>query len=132
MRERLRDTGWGLEPVKVPSSEARGAFRIQPVLHERADLKKLRCPDLVYDAADHERRLEEAQELFGDILTVRRKGVAHISYHLWSQYIYLRGETDFLTDFIDAPDMVHEVMAFFHRGPQAPAAADDRAATCSA
>ncbi len=112
----LKDTGWGLEPITVPSSEARGAFRIQPVLHERADLKKLRCPDLVYDAVDHERRLAEAYDLFGELLTVKRKGVAHISYHLWSQYIYLRGETDFLTDFIDDPEMVHEAMAFFTEG----------------
>ena len=112
----VKDTGWGLEPVKVPSSEARGAFRIQPVLRERADLQKLRAPDLVYDPADHERRLEEAQDLFGDILTVKRKGVAHVSYHLWSQYIYLRGETAFLTDFIDAPEMIHEAMRFFTEG----------------
>ena len=64
----------------------------------------------------HLRRLEEMEALFGDILTVRRKGVAHISYHLWSQYLYLRGETAYLTDFIDAPDMVDEVMAFFTEG----------------
>ncbi len=112
----LADTGWGLEPVRVPSSESRGAYRIEPVLRERADLKKLRYPDLVYDPAGHERRLEEAHELFGDILTVKRKGVAHISYHLWQQYIYLRGETEFLTDFIDAPEMIHEAMSFFMEG----------------
>ena len=109
-------TGWGLEPVKIPSSEARGAFRIQPVLHGPADLKKLRYPDLAYNAAAHQRRLEEAQHLFGDLLTVRRTGVSQISYHLWSQYIYLRGETDFLTDFIDAPDLIHQAMTFFTGG----------------
>ncbi len=112
----LSDTGWGLDPIKVPSSETRGAFRIQPVFNERADLKKLRCPDLIYDPADHDRRVEEAQELFGDLLTVRRKGVSYMSFHLWSLYIYRRGETAFLTDFIDAPDMVHEAMAFFTAG----------------
>jgi hypothetical protein len=112
----LADTGWGLEPVRVPSSEVRGAYRIEPVLRERADLKKLRQPDLVYDPAGHQRRLEQAHELFGDILVVKRKGVAHISYHLWQQYIYLRGETEFLTDFIDAPEMIHEAMSFFTEG----------------
>jgi hypothetical protein len=111
-----KDTGWGMEPVKVPSSELRGAFRIEPVLHERADLKKLRHPDLIYDAQAHERELAQAHDLFGDILTIRRKGTAHLSYHLWSQYIHLRGETDFLTDFIDAPDIIHEAMAFFTEG----------------
>ncbi|MBE0698021.1 MAG: hypothetical protein IH586_13950, partial [Anaerolineaceae bacterium] len=110
------NTGWGLEPVKVPSADSLGAFRIEPVLRERSDIKKLRLPELVYDPADHQRRLAEMQDLFGDLLKVRRKGIAHVSYHLWSQYIHLRGETDFLTDFIDTPDMVHEVMAFFVEG----------------
>jgi hypothetical protein len=112
----LHDSGWGLEPVKEYSSEVRGAFAIQPVLRERADIKKLRIPELIYDEANHLLRMEEMQALFGDILTVRRKGVAHISYHLWSQYIYLRGETAYLTDFIEAPDMVEEVMAIFTEG----------------
>ena len=106
-------SSWGLDPIKIPSSEARGAFRIQPVLHDRSDLKKLCCPDLLYDAAAHQRDLEQADDLFGDILEIKRKGIPQISYHLWSQYIYLRGETDFLTDFIDAPDMVHEAMTLF-------------------
>ncbi len=112
----VQDTGWGLEPVKEYTSERRGAFAVQPVLRERADLKELRFPELIYDETAHLRRLEEMEALFGDILTVRRKGVAHISYHLWSQYLYLRGETAYLTDFIDAPDMVDEVMAFFTEG----------------
>ncbi|NLH00203.1 MAG: hypothetical protein GX491_22830 [Chloroflexi bacterium] len=110
------NTGWGLEPVKVPSSEQRGAFRIEPVLRERSDLKKLRFPELLYDPSDHQSTLEAAHDLFGDILTVKRKGVAVISYHLWSQYIYLRGESAYMTDLIDAPDFVHEVMSFFEEG----------------
>jgi hypothetical protein len=109
-------TGWGLEPVRTPSSESRGAWRIEPVLRGPEDVKKLRQPDLINDAANHNRRLEEMHDLFGDILQVRRKGVAHISYHLWAQYIYLRGETDYMTDFVDAPEMVHEVMRFFTEG----------------
>jgi hypothetical protein len=112
----LRNTGWGLEPLREASSDELGAWRITPVLREHADVKKLRCPDLIYDAAAHDRWVEEMQALFGDILQVKRKGVAHISYHLWAQYIYLRGESDYMTDFVDAPDMVHEVMALFTAG----------------
>ena len=112
----LTNTGWGLEPVKLASSEERGSFRIVPVLHEQADLKKMHFPDLVYDEAAHLRNLEEMHALFGDILQVKRKGVAHISYHLWSQYIYLRGENRYMEDLMDAPDFVHEVMSFFEQG----------------
>lgn len=109
-------TGWGLEPVRVNSSESRGAFRIEPVLHEKSDVKKLRHPDLVYDEVGHAYRLEQANDLLGDILAVKRKGIAHLSYHLFAQYIYLRGETAYLTDFVDEPDLVQEVMRFFTAG----------------
>ena len=114
----VTDSGWGLEPIKVSSSEARGAFRIQPVLNERADLQKLRAPELLYDPSEHDRRAQEMQALLGDILDVQCKGVTHLAYHLWSQYIYLRGETRYMEDMIDAPDFIHEVMAFFEQGHQ--------------
>jgi hypothetical protein len=112
----ISDTGWGLDRVTEASPDERGAFRIVQVLRDRDDLKKLRQPDLLYDAADHACRLDQANDLFGDILTVKRKGIAHVSYHLWSQYLYMRGETDFLTDFLDAPEMIDEVMRFLTEG----------------
>jgi len=113
---RVIDTGWGLEPVRQYSAEELGAFRIEPVLRGPEDVKMLRLPDLVYNAQAHAERLEQAHDLFGEILRVERKGIAHVSYHLWAQYIYLRGETDYMTDFVDAPEMVHEVMSIFTAG----------------
>ena len=114
----VSDTGWGLTPLRLPSSNTRGAYRIEPVLREPSDLKKLRFPDLVYDQHAHQERLEQADDLFGDILTVKRKGVAHLSFHLFAQYIALRGETEFLMDLADNPGMVHEAMNFFMEGQQ--------------
>ena len=112
----VTNTGWGLEPVKEPSPDERGAFRILPVLNERADLAKLRFPHLIYDEDAHLRTLEEMHDLLGDILTVKRKGIAHISYHLWSQYLHLRGTHRYMEDMMDAPDFIQEVMAFFEQG----------------
>ncbi len=112
----LRDTGWGLEPVKEASTEQRGAFRIRPILNNRDDLQKLRLPDLIYDRAAHEDRASQMHDLFGDLLTIKPRGVSSVSYHLWSQYIYLRGENRYMEDFMDAPDFVHEVMRLFETG----------------
>jgi hypothetical protein len=112
----VTQTSWGLDPVRQPSSEERGAYRITPVLNEHSDVKKLRYPDLIYDPEAHAHRLEEMSELFGGILAVKRKGIAHISYHLWAQYLNLRGEHRYMEDMLDTPDLIHEVMSFFEQG----------------
>jgi hypothetical protein len=112
----VMDSGWGLEPERHYSQAARGAFEIGTVIQERADIQKMHFPELLYDEQATCQNLERMHDLFGDILSVRPKGVNHISYHLASQYIYLRGLEEFLTDMIDAPDFVHELMSFFEQG----------------
>jgi hypothetical protein len=114
----IRNSGWGLEPRRIPSPEKRGAWLFDPVIHEPADLKQLRFPDIEYDEAETQRKLIEAQDLFGDILDVKLKGVAHISYHLMAQYTALRGLEEVMMDMALNPAWVHEAMAFFTEGHQ--------------
>ncbi len=114
----VRDTGWGLDDIKEESSDARGAYRIEPALRQFSDLKKMHFPELVYDGPTSQARLARLCELFGDILTIRPKGVSYIAYGLTSQYLFLRGTTDLLMDMVDAPGFVHEVMAFLVEGHQ--------------
>jgi len=109
-------TGWGLEQHTVPSSDPRGAHAFEPVLKSPADLAKLRHPEVIYDEAATEAAVERAGDLLGDILEVRRRGVAHVSYHLASQYLRLRGPGAMLMDMVDQPGMVHDAMAFFAEG----------------
>ncbi|HET6427248.1 MAG TPA: hypothetical protein VFJ30_02475 [Phycisphaerae bacterium] len=109
-------TGWGLQEHTVPSSEARGAHAFEPVLKGPADLAKLRHPDVVYDEAATAERVQRAGDLLGDILKVRRRGIAHVSFHLASQYLRLRGPSAMLMDMVDEPGMVHDAMAFFAEG----------------
>jgi hypothetical protein len=112
----IRDTGWGIGQKTEPSSNDRGAVRILRVLEQPSDLKKLHFPELVYDEKATRARLLQMQDLLGDILTVRPKGVAHISYHLTSQFIYWRGETQCMMDMADNPGFVHDLMAFLEEG----------------
>jgi len=78
----IHNSGWGLEPRYTPSSQETGAWAFDPVILEPADLDKLQLPQISYDEAATERALAEAQELFGDILDVKLKGVSHISFHV--------------------------------------------------
>jgi len=112
----VSDTGWGLVPRHVPSSAERGAWGFDPVILEPADLRKLRAPRVVYDEKETERRLRLAQDLLGDILDVKLKGVSHISFHLMSLYCQLRGLVQVMLDMYENPSMLHDAMSILEEG----------------
>ena len=112
----IHDTGWGLEPRYIPSPQATGAWKFDPVIHEPADLRKIALPEVAYDESATEKALAQAQDLFGDILDVRLRGVCHVSFHLMSQYTRLRGLAEVMTDMVDNPTMLHEAMAILEEG----------------
>jgi len=112
----IHNSGWGLEGRRIPSPTERGAWRFDPVIKDPSDVKRLRFPEIVYDKEATEQKLAEARELFGDILDVKLKGVAHISYHLMSQYTSWRGLEQMMTDMYRQPRMVHDAMAFLEEG----------------
>jgi hypothetical protein len=112
----VRSTGWGLEPKRIPSPAELGAWAFDPVIKSPEDLKKLRCPEIACDEGESRRRYDEAQDLFGDILEVRLKGVRTISFHLMNLYTSLRGLDQVLWDIVENPAMLHEAMAFLEKG----------------
>lgn len=109
----IGNTGWGLSPKHIPSTEARGAWHFDPVIKEPADLKKLTVPEITYDEKASQNALAEYRELFGDILDVKQKGIAHLSFHIMNQYTGLRGLEEVMVDMYENPEMLHDAMSFF-------------------
>ena len=116
VQKAIRSTGWGLEGGRHQSATERGAWSFEPVLNQRDDLKRLRVPAISHDEAETDRRLQAARELFGGILSIRVKGVAHVSYHLMNQYTALRGLEQMMVDMLQDPDFLHEAMQFLVDG----------------
>jgi hypothetical protein len=114
----VHNSGWGLEPQRIPSPERRGAWIFDPVIHSPDDLKRLHFPEINYDSTATKYELTQMQELFGDILDVRLKGISHISYHLMQQYTYLRGLEQTMMDMVLNPEWLHEAMTFLMEGQQ--------------
>jgi len=112
----IKHTGWGLEPKNIPSTEARGAWKFDPVLNSPDDLKKLTFPQVGHDEKATAAALAEAQDLFGDILEVKLKGISHISFHPMALYTRLRGLNEAMMDMATEPQLVHDAMAFFEEG----------------
>jgi len=114
----IGSSGWGVEPKLRHSDTERGAWGFDAVIREPADLEKLRFPEITHDEAATRHHLEVAGELFGDILEIKLKGVAHLSYHLMKEYTLLRGLEQVMIDMIEAPRMLHDAMGFLTEGHQ--------------
>jgi len=112
----IGNTGWGLTGQTHPSTEARGAWAFSPVINTLADLNKLKYPEISYDEQATAQQLAAMQELFGDILDVKLKGISHISFHLMSTYTRLRGLEETMLDMYEEPQMLHDAMAFLEEG----------------
>ncbi|MFA6134236.1 MAG: hypothetical protein WC869_09510 [Phycisphaerae bacterium] len=110
------NTGWGLTPKWHLSDAKEGARGFDPVILEYADLKKLRYPEISIDEKDSARHLAFMQELIGDILKVRQVGIRHIYFQPMQVYTSLRGLEQVMVDMLDAPEMLHEAMAFLEEG----------------
>ncbi|MBD3182941.1 hypothetical protein GF312_11670 [Candidatus Poribacteria bacterium] len=109
-------TGWGMSAKHIPSTEPRGAWHFDPVIKEPSDLKKLKFPEVTHDEEASKRNLEQMQDLFGDILDVKQKGVSHISFHLMNIYTGLRGLEEVMCDMYENPGMLHDAMSFLEEG----------------
>ncbi len=111
----INSTSWGVDAKWKWSSEPLGARAFDPVILEPADLKKFKQPEISVDEQASQRSLADFEELFGDILEVRQKGISSLSYHLMNQYTGLRGLEQVMVDMIESPGMLHDAMAFLEQ-----------------
>jgi hypothetical protein len=112
----IGDTGWGIEGKQKPSAQAEGAWAFDPVITKPSDLDKLHFPEVHYDHDETQRRYREMRDLLGDILDVKLKGIAHISFHLLYLYTRWRGLEQVMLDMYEEPQMLHDAMAFLEEG----------------
>jgi hypothetical protein len=109
-------TSWGLEPKYHESTQERGSWGFDPVLKDFSDVKKLKHPDLFFNKKKTDEALSFYQDLFGDILTVTFKGIDHLSFHLMSHFIRLRGLEQMFLDMYENPQLIHDTMRILMEG----------------
>ncbi len=111
-----RNTGWGLSPKTRRTSE-RGAFRWDPPIKDYAeDMKKLHFPEITVDDKKSAEALDQACELFGDILNVSQKNSWWWTLGLTQDFVMLRGLEQMMYDMYDEPEGVHALMGFLRDG----------------
>jgi len=89
-----------------------GSFRWEPPLKNLSDLQKLKPVRIEIDKPETQRRIELAQEIFGDILPVQLRGSFWWSLGVMQKAIYLRGLEQIMLDMHDNPSWLHELISF--------------------
>lgn len=105
-------TSLGFDHKTTKSAQADGAYAIDTVLRDWDDLGKLRFREYFIDYEKTAKYLALAHDVFDGILNVVQRNSWWYSDSLTDDFLYLRGFQNMMTDLIDYPDEVHELMSF--------------------
>jgi hypothetical protein len=110
---------WGPKIERIPSPEARGAWKFKPPIVEPDDLRKLVEPHHVIDEQETQRRVDKLSDAIGDLITVNLDRAP--LYRMWNgdistQLANLRGLEQIMWDMYDRPQWLHQLLAFMRDG----------------
>lgn len=105
---------YGLDLQVERSVRDKLSRRIVPVIHGEADLARLHPRPIRVDHQTTDQQVAFADELFGDILRVRKRGTTTSGwrYGLSRVLIHMRGLENMMLDLFDNPGLIHRLMAF--------------------
>lgn len=107
---------WGVEAVYHQIDSLGSYVWDNPIKDYKTDLKKLHSPGFEIDWETTNGCLNFAQDIFGDILTVRLKGTWWWSLGLTLPGASLRGLQNIFYDFIDHPEEIKELLSIISKG----------------
>jgi len=103
---------YGFKLLTTHSGEGRGAYHIEPVIKCLGDMDKLHFRPVTLDHEAVGRNAAFYQELFGDILEVRKVGRDYWRYGLSRVLIHMIGLENMMLYMYDDPDLLHALMGF--------------------
>lgn len=112
-----RDTGWGLTETQIRTGMAGGAYTWDyPLKDYDRDWAGLHYPEIIIDWEQTHALFTFADDLLGDLLTVRQRNAWWWSLGMTWTFIKLRGLENLMLDMYDHPDGVHRLMGFLCEG----------------
>ena len=102
---------YGLHETQT-RSEDRGSYAWDAPIKDVAQFEQLHQREIRVDHAATQAQVDFAQDLVGDLLTVRRFGESTCRVKLTRVLVHLRGLQQMLLDMYDHPDFLHAMMAF--------------------
>ena len=107
---------WGVEITEHRTADQDGSKSWDPPIKDYdKDFDRLKMPTIDIDWETSRQSLEIAQDVFGDILTVRQKSVWWSSFGITREVIKLRGLMNLYNDFYEHPEGLKALMAFISK-----------------
>lgn len=110
----IHDSGFGIqEDVDILRTDKNNEVvsrHFNAQIREKEDIEKIKMPVVYHDVEatiEHEQLM---QDIFGNILTIKRRGAAGFWFAPWDELIRWWGVQDALTDLYLRPEMVHKAM----------------------
>jgi hypothetical protein len=111
------ESDWGLHETTIGGKD-KGSYIWQAPIRDFRDIDKLHTPQISVDYSKTKKYLEQAEEIFKDLLQVRIKGIWWWSFGLTLTLSRLRGLEQIMFDMYDNPDVLHKLMALLRDGTQ--------------
>jgi hypothetical protein len=109
---------WGLKEKVIGGGDG-GSYRWESPVKTMDDLQKLHFPTVRVDWPATHRVLEQANEIFGDLLTVRLHTNWWWTLGMTMRVAFLRGLAQMMFDLVDNPDLMHGIMTIMRDGTMA-------------
>jgi hypothetical protein len=107
----IQDTGFGIhEEADVIRQHAQGGILsrgFHPQIRDEKDLERIRVPEVTHNEEASERTYQTLIGLFGDILTIRKRGIVHTWFAPWDQLVCWWGIEQAMLDLVLRPELVH-------------------------
>jgi hypothetical protein len=101
------DTGWGVQAQWTRPDHVFGAAQFEPVVHPGDDPERIPLPTVTVDWEATDRAFNLLNEVYGDILPVRKQGVAGHWFAIMDDLIQWCGIENTFVAMVDCPEWVH-------------------------
>lgn len=107
----ITDTGFGIkETAEVNSSSGLASRHFHAQIQTLDDVENIRFPEVTHDLAATAQRAARLDELVGDLLPVRTKGLSHLWFAPWDLLITWYGVERAMLDMVLQPELVNACM----------------------
>ena len=106
---------WGLKETLIGGKDG-GSYHWDSPIKSEEDLTRLHFPTIRVNWPATEHLAELAEEIFGDLLTVRIRTNWWWSLGMTMRVAFLRGLEQYMFDLVDNPEFLHRLMALMRDG----------------